>query len=228
MLLLICFLPCLGVLFLLFIGNKTNVNLVRNFSLFTTLIIFNFSMFLTFSFDPFAFNFQFLCEIPWLALFNNHVVLAIDGLSLILLLLTTFLFPVCILLCWTINSEELVWNYCVMFLTLEFLLIAVFCCLDLLIFYVLFEAILIPMYFIIGLYGSRHRKIRASYLLFLYTLVSSIVMFICLLFIFLKTGSTNFFVLRTFEFDPTVERLCWFAFFLSFLYLKWKKSSCIL
>jgi len=95
-----------------------------------------------------------------------------------------------------------------MFLILESILLYVFCSLDLLMFYLLFEAILIPMYFVVGIFGSRERKIRASYLLFLYTLVSSIVMFVCILYLFVKIGSTNFFLIRLFQFDPTVEKLC--------------------
>ena len=133
-----------------------------------------------------------------------------------MIVLTTFLFPVCILLGWTIAKQSQIWTYNIMFLILESILLLVFCSLDLLMFYLLFEAILIPMYFVIGVFGSRERKIRASYLLFLYTLVSSIVMFVCILFLFVKTGSTNFFIIRLFQFDPLVEKLCWLAFFSSF------------
>jgi NADH:ubiquinone oxidoreductase subunit 4 (subunit M) len=72
------------------------------------------------------------------------------------------------------------------------------------------------MFFIVGIFGSRERKVRASYLLFLYTLVSSILLFVAILFIYFKTGTTNYLLLKTFEFDPIVERLCWLAFFSSF------------
>jgi len=103
-----------------------------------------------------------------------------------------------------------------LFLLLESILIGVFSSLDLLVFYLLFEAVLIPMYFIVGIFGSRGRKVRASYLLFLYTLISSLFMFVAILFLYLKTGSTNYFLLRTLELNPLAEKLCWFAFFLSF------------
>lgn len=83
-------------------------------------------------------------------------------------------------------------------------------------FYILFEAVLIPMFLVIGFYGSRERRIRSSYMLFLYTLISSIIMFVSILFIFFKYGTTDYLILRTVEFDPTSEKLCWFAFFLSF------------
>ena len=84
------------------------------------------------------------------------------------------------------------------------------------VFYILFEAVLIPMYLIIGFYGSRERRIRSSYMLFLYTLISSIIMFISILFIFFKFGTTDYLILKTVQFDPLSEKLCWFAFFLSF------------
>jgi NADH:ubiquinone oxidoreductase subunit 4 (subunit M) len=84
----------------------------------------------------------------------------------------------------------------------------VFSSLDLLVFYLLFEAVLIPMYFLIGVFGSRERKIRASYLLFLYTLLSSIVMFIAILFLYSKFGTTNYLLLYTAKLDPFAEKLC--------------------
>lgn len=75
-------------------------------------------------------------------------------------------------------------------------------------FYILFEAVLIPMYFIIGFYGSRQRRIRSSYMLFLYTLISSIIMFVSILFIFFNYGTTDYLILRTVEFEPFSEKLC--------------------
>lgn len=76
------------------------------------------------------------------------------------------------------------------------------------VFYILFEAVLIPMYLIIGFYGSRERRIRSSYMLFLYTLISSIVMFVSILFIFFKYGTTDYLILRTVEFDGFSEKFC--------------------
>lgn len=105
-------------------------------------------------------------------------------------------------------NQGLLKDYNVAFLVLEAILIGIFCSLDLLVFYLLFEAVLIPMFFIVGIFGSRERKVRASYLLFLYTLVSSILLFVAILFIYFKTGTTNYLLLKTFQFDPLVERLC--------------------
>jgi len=95
-------------------------------------------------------------------------------------------------------------------------LFGVFCSLDILLFYLLFEAVLIPMFLIIGFYGSRERRIRSAYLLFLYTLLSSLFMFLSILFIFFKFGTTDYLILKTVIFDSFSEKVCWFAFFLSF------------
>jgi len=107
-----------------------------------------------------------------------------------------------------LKNKNQIKDYSILFLILESILIGVFSSLDLLVFYVLFEAVLIPMYFIVGVFGSRGRKVKASYLLFLYTLISSIVMFIAILFLYYKTGSTNYFLLRTVELNPFAEKLC--------------------
>ena len=101
-----------------------------------------------------------------------------------MILLTSFLTPICILLCWSKTIEQSAKNYTISFLFLETILFAVFTSLDLIIFYLAFETVLIPMFLIIGYYGSRERRIRSAYLLFLYTLVSSIIMFVSILFNF--------------------------------------------
>jgi len=94
------------------------------------------------------------------------------------------------------------------FFLLEFILFVVFCSLDLLVFYIFFEAVLIPMFLVIGFYGSRERRIRSSYLLFFYTLISSIIMFIAILFIFFKFGTSDYLILRTIQLDTISERFC--------------------
>jgi NADH:ubiquinone oxidoreductase subunit 4 (subunit M) len=91
---------------------------------------------------------------------------------------------------------------------METFLFGVFTSLDILLFYLFFEAVLIPMFLIIGIYGSRERRIRASYLLFLYTLFSSIFMFLAILFIYYKTGTTQYTVLKTIQLDAFEEKIC--------------------
>lgn len=104
----------------------------------------------------------------------------------------------------------------VAFLVMESFLFGIFTSLDILIFYLFFEAVLIPMFLIIGIYGSRERRIRASYLLFLYTLLSSIFMFLAILFIYYKTGTTQYTLLKTIQLDSFEEKVCWLCFFFSF------------
>jgi NADH-quinone oxidoreductase subunit M len=125
------------------------------------------------------------------------------------LILTTFLTTLCIFLSFNLRgSKKIVRDYLICFFFLEAILIGVFSSLDILIFYIFFEAVLIPMFFIIGKFGSRSRKIRASYLLFLYTLLSSILMFLGIIFLYSLTGTTNLIVLTTIKLEPFFENIC--------------------
>ena len=142
--------------------------------------------------------------------------LGIDGLSLLLIQLTGFLTPICILLCWNFTVDRNIKVYLVSFFALEAILFGVFTTLDLLLFYILFEAVLIPMFIIVGLFGSKQRRSRAAYLLFLYTLSSSVFMLIAILYLYFSFSSLDFISLRLVNLDPIVERLCWLAFSLSF------------
>jgi NADH-quinone oxidoreductase subunit M len=136
------------------------------------------------------------------------VTLGVDGLSLLLVLLTAFLIPICILLSWNFSIEINSKKYNIAFLVLEAILFGVFTSLDIMLFYLFFEAVLIPMYFIIGVYGSRKRRIRASYLLFLYTLFSSIFMFLAVLYIYFAAGTTDYLALKTMQLNDFPERCC--------------------
>ena len=211
---LIC-LPFIGALVLLFIKEE-NTSIIKNFSLFWSLFIFNYSLIFFIFFDNLSLHFQYLQRIEWLHLSNINIVFGLDSLGLYMILLTTFLIPICILLSWNDSLKNDTKFYNISFFLLEAILLGVFSSLDILVFYVLFEAVLIPMYFIVGSFGSRERRIRASYMLFLYTLISSVFMFIAILFIYNQTGTTDYMILRTVELGVNIERFCWFAFFLSF------------
>jgi NADH:ubiquinone oxidoreductase subunit 4 (subunit M) len=137
-----------------------------------------------------------------------NVTLGIDGLSLFMILLTGFLIPICVMLSWNPSIGNKAKEYNIAFFVLESILFGVFTSLDIMLFYLLFEAVLIPMYIVIGVYGSRERKIRASYLLFLYTLVSSIFLFVAILYIYFKTGTTDYQLLKNIQLDLYAERLC--------------------
>jgi len=137
----------------------------------------------------------------------------LDGLSVYFFFLTSLLIFVCVIFIWEIDKiKESVLNL----LLLELLLLLVFSVLDLLLFYVFFEAILIPMFFLVGFLGSRARKIRAAYLLFFYTLVGSLLMLIGLIYIYSKVGSLNIEYICSFNFTNIEQKYLWFAFFLSF------------
>ena len=160
-------------------------------------------------------QFQFVTKIYWLPALNLNVTLGVDGISLFFLLLTTLLIPICILLSWSSVKKDLK-EYLIAFLLLEFFLIGVFCILDLLLFYIFFESVLIPMFLIIGVWGSRERKIHASYYFFLYTLLGSVVMLISILYIFNQVGTTDYEMLLTFSFTELEQKFLWFSFFLAF------------
>jgi proton-translocating NADH-quinone oxidoreductase chain M len=223
-------LPILGIFLLLFIPNwKTQ--LIKNIALHTSLITFLISLLLWIEFDSSTPKFQFLenftpfsmqigsnaqpmisGELSFSAL---NFVFGIDGISLFFVILTTFLIPICILVSWT-SITTYVKEYCIAFLVLESLMIAVFSVLDLLLFYVFFESVLIPMFIIIGVWGSRERKIRAAYQFFLYTLFGSVLMLLAILLIYFQTGTTDIEILYTTNWSESRQLLLWLAFFASF------------
>ena len=114
------------------------------------------------------------------------------------------------------SVQKNVKEYFIAFLFLESFMLAVFCMLDLLLFYVFFESVLLPMFLIIGVWGSRERKIRAAYQFFLYTLIGSLFMLLAILLIYFQTGTTDLQVLFVSEFSLQRQLLLWFAFFASF------------
>jgi len=159
-------------------------------------------------------NFQMKIVFKWLSFFNLNVNFGIDGISIFFLVLTSLLIFLCFLVSWT-NTFR-VSTYLTCFLGLEFLLLCVFSVLDLLVFYIMFESTLIPMFLVIGVWGSRQRKVRASYFLFLYTVLGSILMLIAILYIYVQVGSTNYEVLITFRFSFIEQVFLWIVFFISF------------
>lgn len=215
MLLWLTVLPAIGALVICFIPSTSNL-MVKNIALFWALLVFFLTVLLTGYFEPTNGNFQLVYSLNWTATSSNFITFGIDGLSLVMVLLTAFLIPTCILLSWSFSIERYAKEYSIAFLMLESILFGVFLSLDVMVFYVCFEAVLIPMYFIIGVYGSRKRRIRASYMLFLYTLLSSIFMFLAIIYLSTVFGTTDYQMLKLIDIDPTVEKICWFAFFMSF------------
>lgn len=206
--------PYIGILLLFFCNS--------NEKRFMKLIALNFSfasfigfLFLWSCFDKSTVKFQFVYKISILPIFNLNFFMGIDGISLFFLLLTTLLIPICLLNSWnSINSN--LKEFLIAFLLLNFLLIGVFCSLDVLFFYIFFETVLIPMFLIIGIWGSRERKILAAYYFFLYTLIGSVVMLLAIIYMFSQVGSTDYEIMLTFAFSNLEQKFLWFAFFLSF------------
>ena len=210
----ISILPLIGCLILV-LAPKDNSKLLKLIALnFSSLPFIGF-LFVWAYFKKSFCQFQFVTKIQWFSAFNFNITLGVDGISLFFLLLTTLLIPICILLSWDGVKKDLK-EYLLAFLVLEFFLILVFGILDLLLFYIFFESVLIPMFLIVGIWGSRERKILASYYFFLYTLLGSVIMLLSIVYIFYQVGTTDYEMLLTFSFSKLEQKFLWFAFFLAF------------
>ena len=206
--------PLVGAVALYFIPS-TSLQLCRLTALYSSCITFLSSLFIWIQFDSSTSLFQFVYTFNWLKDWNLYYTVGVDGISIFFILLTTFLTTICILISWT-SVKILIKEYLICFLILEFCLIQVFTVLDLLLFYVFFESVLIPMFLIIGIWGSRTRKIRAAYQLFLYTLIGSLLMLVGLVFIYFQAGTTDIQLLWQTNFSELRQLLLWMAFFSSF------------
>jgi len=211
-LMLLLIFPLMAILILLFLKN---IKFIKNFSIFMSFTIFLISLPLWILFDKSTSNFQYLIKFEWINQFNMHFYLGIDGISLFFIILTTFLIPICMLISYEIITKNIK-EYFILFFILEFCLIISFSVLDLFIFYIFFESVLIPMFLIIGIWGSRERKIKASYLFFIYTLAGSLFMFIAIIHLFLTIGTTDYQILYYSNLNFSYEKFYWLAFFLSF------------
>nr|YP_009310488.1 NADH dehydrogenase subunit 4 [Pyramimonas parkeae]AOT98929.1 NADH dehydrogenase subunit 4 [Pyramimonas parkeae] len=208
---LILFFPCFTAVFLLFVPS----NLVKILGLSASCFNFLLSLILWIRFDNSTAHFQFFESFSWLPSANIEFGIGVDGITIYFVVLTTFLVPACLLVGWT-SIQHSVREYYVAFLILESLMLAVFVTLDLLLFYVFFESVLIPMFFIIGIWGSRERKIRAAFQFFLYTLLGSVLMLLAILLIYFQAGTTDYQILLTTNFSEKRQLLLWLAFFSSF------------
>lgn len=213
MLQLIFFVSFLCIVHLLFI-KSSKIDLIKKLSLLYSGIIFLLSLFLWINFDTLTTSLQFIYILDWIPFYNYNVVFGIDGLSLFFLILTTFLIFLCILGSWN-SVKHSIKEYFLCFLLLDLLLILVFCVRDVFLFYIFFESVLIPMFLIIGIWGSRERKIRAGYLFFFYTLIGSLFMLLAILYLYTKVGSTNYDVILAHSLSLEEQTWLWLAFFLS-------------
>jgi len=213
---LLVFLPLAGAGFILTINGDDEIaqNNARKTALWASTITFILSLWLWFKFDNSTADFQFVENVDWIPTFNISYHLGIDGISVLFVLLTTVLTPVCILASWR-SIQDRVKEYMIAFLILETMMIGMFAALDIVIFYIFFEAVLIPMFLIIGVWGGQ-RRVYASYKLFLYTLLGSVLMLLAILVMYNQAGTTDIPTLMTTRFDPSLQIWLWLAFFASF------------
>ena len=211
----ITFLPLIGVFFILFNkGEEERVGKISfHVSLLTSLLVFVLSLFLWFSFDKTISSFQFVEEKKWIIDFVKYKV-GVDGISILFVVLTAFITPICIVA--TYNSVKFrKKDFFIALLVMETMMIGVFCSLDLFLFYLFFEAGLIPMFLIIGIWGGI-RRVYAAFKFFLYTLLGSVFMLIAIIFIYMETGTTDVESLLALDIPVQFQYLLWLGFFASF------------
>ena len=206
-------LPTIGAIFILFGRSSSNYNSAKYISLFVTLANFVLSLYLWHVFDKTNSGFQFVEERIWIKGFINYKV-GIDGISILFIILTTFITPLCII---SVNStiKNRLKDFLIAILVMETMMIGVFCSLDLVIFYLFFEAGLIPMFLIIGIWGG-DRRVYSAFKFFLYTLLGSVLMLVAIITIYWMTGTTDVIALYEIGIDTKFQNLLWLAFFSSF------------
>ena len=214
MLTLLLIIPLVGALILAPMQGNTvqSESQMKRLALGTSLINFLLSIVLWGEFDSSTSESQFTQEFNQVNFCHLHI--GVDGISLYFVLLTTFIIPICILSNWENIKEELKY-FLMCFLVLETLLIAVFVVLDILLFYVFFESVLIPLFLIVGIWGGSATRVRAAFLLFLYTLFGSLFMLLAFLVIYYNVGSTDFQVVSLSEINLESQKLLWLAVFIS-------------
>ncbi len=211
----ITFAPLVGVaLIALITGDDANARRnIRMIALLVTSFVFVLSLWIWIGFDNSNPDFQFVEKTAWLGGdISYHM--GVDGISMPFVILTTFLMPICILASWQ-AIEHRIKAYMIAFLLLETLMIGVFCALDVFLFYVLFEAGLIPMFIIIGVWGGK-RRVYASFKFFLYTLLGSVLMLLAIMAMYWQAGTTDIRTLLVYDFPPQMQTWLWLAFFASF------------
>lgn len=217
---LLTFFPAIGALVILVInaatsgqsadGQSSNVMLAGVFVSVATFALSVLAYFM--SFDPSVADYQMVDEVSWYA--NIKYKMGVDGISMPLILLTTFLTPICLLASQS-SIKTRVTEYVVAFLILETLVIGVFAALDLFLFYIFFEAGLIPMFIIIGVWGGKNR-VYAAFKFFLYTLLGSLFMLVAMVYMYLAAGTSDIVLIEQFDFAKSSQTWLWLAFFASF------------
>ena len=207
-------LPSIGALFIFFSrSSNEKYQSSKYIALFISIANFLLSLYLWSVFDKSATEFQYVENREWLSGYVNYKV-GVDGISILFILLTTFITPICII---SVNAtiKHRLKDFLVAILIMETLMIGVFCSLDLVIFYLFFEAGLIPMFLIIGIWGGE-RRVYSAFKFFLYTLLGSVLMLIAIISIYWITGTTDVEKLYEIGIGEQYQNLLWLAFFSSF------------
>ena len=207
-------LPTIGALFIFFVrSSNSQYQSSKYVALFITLANFFLSLYLWIVFDKSIVDFQFVEEREWISGFVNYKV-GVDVISILFILLTTFITPICVI---TVNAtiRNRLKDFLIAILILETFMIGVFCSLDLVVFYLFFEAGLIPMFLIIGIWGGE-RRVYSAFKFFLYTLLGSVLMLVAIISIYWITGTTDVIKLYELGIDAKYQNLLWLAFFSSF------------
>jgi NADH-quinone oxidoreductase subunit M len=206
-------LPIVGGLVVLFLGDR-GINAGRWVALATAVVAFGASIPLFTSFDASTFAFQFVERLPWIPALHSTYYLGVDGISLPLILLTTFITIPVVVAAWTVIDARPA-QYYAAFLIMEGLMIGVFAALDGLLFYFFWEAMLIPMFLIIGVWGGPQR-VYATLKFFLYTFLGSVFMLVALIYMYLKTGDYSIAAFHNLPLNATEQMWIFFAFLLAF------------
>ncbi|WP_185982949.1 NADH-quinone oxidoreductase subunit M [Aureimonas mangrovi] len=212
----VTFLPLVGALIILFIrdDNEQARRNVFNVALLTAVFTFVLSLGIWIGFDNTLPGFQMVEQVDWIGIGGISYHMGVDGVSMLFVILTTFLLPICILASRdtiTVRVKE----YMIAFLVLETLVVGVFCALDIVLFYVFFEGSLIPMFLIIGIWGGK-RRVYASYKFFLYTFLGSVLMLVAIMAMYWEAGTTSIPELLAHDFPAGIQTWLWLAFFASF------------
>ncbi|MEP3278769.1 MAG: NADH-quinone oxidoreductase subunit M [Stappiaceae bacterium] len=211
----VTFAPLFGVAAILLVQGEDEQALknIRVLALVVTVFTFLLSLFVWGGFDNEIAGFQLVEKYEWIpGLVSYHM--GVDGISMLFVILTTFLMPFCILASWNAITKR-VKEYMIAFLVLETMMIGVFCALDIVVFYVFFEAVLIPMFIIIGVWGGGNR-VYASFKFFLYTLLGSVLMLIAIMAMFWESGTSDISEMLAYGFPESMQMWLWVAFFASF------------
>ena len=213
---LIIFLPTVGALFVFLVRGDARIvaRNARMTALWTSLITFVLSLGIWIDFDTSTAAFQFVERADWIPILGASYHLGVDGISMLFVILSTFLTPLCILASWEAIQTR-VKEYMIAFLLLETFMVGMFCALDFVLFYIFFEGVLIPMFLIIGVWGGANR-VYAAFKFFLYTLTGSVLMLVAIMVIYFDAETTDIVELLKIGFDPDVQIWLWLAFFASF------------